>query len=101
MALILLVPERLATVWTRMRINAMRHQNSVFHDLLKRVPWDAFERLVSEYSADRRVRRLSTKEQLGHHSDGLAARHCCIEDAETAKYETHVSCQNFRRIESL
>ena len=42
----------------------MRHQNSVFHDLLKRVPWDAFERLVSEYSADRRVRRLSTKEQL-------------------------------------
>ncbi|NIA72543.1 IS4 family transposase [Pelagibius litoralis] len=42
----------------------MRHHNSVFHDLLKRVPWDAFERLVAEHGADYRVRRLSTKSQL-------------------------------------
>lgn len=42
----------------------MRHQNSVFHDLLKRVPWGAFERLVGEHGADHRVRRLSTKSQL-------------------------------------
>lgn len=42
----------------------MRHQNSVFHDLMKRVPWDAFERLVAEHGADWRVRRLSTKDQL-------------------------------------
>jgi hypothetical protein len=42
----------------------VRHQNSVFHDLLKRVPWGAFERLVAEHGADRRVRRLSTKSQL-------------------------------------
>lgn len=39
----------------------MRHQNSVFHDLLKHVPWPVFERLVDEHEADRRVRRLSTK----------------------------------------
>ncbi len=42
----------------------MRHQNSVFHDLLKRVPWAAFERLVGEQEADKHVRRLSTKSQF-------------------------------------
>jgi hypothetical protein len=42
----------------------MRHKNSVLHDLLKRIPWAAFERLVEEHGADRRVRRLSTKNQL-------------------------------------
>jgi len=42
----------------------VRHQNSVFHDLLKRVPWATFERLVAQHGADRRVRRLSTKDQL-------------------------------------
>lgn len=42
----------------------MRHQNSVFHDLLKRVPWDEFERLVASEGSDHRVRRLSTKNQL-------------------------------------
>ncbi len=42
----------------------MQHQNSVFHDLLKRVPWDAFDRLVCEHGADWRTRRLSTKDQF-------------------------------------
>ena len=42
----------------------MRHQNSVFHDLLKQVPWAEFERLVKEHRADRRVRRLPTKSQF-------------------------------------
>ena len=42
----------------------MRHHNSVFHGLLKHVPWAAFERLVDEHDADRRVRRLTTKSQL-------------------------------------
>ena len=42
----------------------MRHQNSVFHDVLKHLPWDAFERLVTEHGADRGVRRLSTKDQF-------------------------------------
>ena len=42
----------------------MRHDNSVFHDLLKRIPWTAFERLVEEHQADKHVRRLSTKSQL-------------------------------------
>lgn len=42
----------------------MRHQNSVLHDVLKRIPWDVFERLVEEHGSDWRVRRLSTKDQL-------------------------------------
>lgn len=42
----------------------MRHHNSVFHDLLKRIPWALFDRLVAEHKADHRVRRLSTKTQL-------------------------------------
>jgi IS4 transposase len=42
----------------------MRHQNSVFHELSKHIPWAAFDRLVDEHGADRRVRRLSTRSQL-------------------------------------
>ena len=42
----------------------MRHHNSVFHDLLKRVPWGEFERLTKEYGADHRGRRLSSKSQF-------------------------------------
>jgi hypothetical protein len=42
----------------------VRHHNSVFHDLLKRVPWDKFERLTKEHGADHRIRRLPTKSQF-------------------------------------
>ncbi len=42
----------------------MPRHNSVFHDLLKHVPWDAFDRLVGEHGADWRVRRLRTKDQF-------------------------------------
>lgn len=42
----------------------MLHQNSVFHDLVKRVPWGEFERLVGAHNADKHVRRLSTKSQF-------------------------------------
>jgi IS4 transposase len=42
----------------------MRHQNSVFHGVLKHLPWHRFERLVDEYAADKHVRRLTTKSQL-------------------------------------
>lgn len=57
----------------------MRHQNSVFHDLLKQVPWDVFDRLVDEHGADRRVRRLPTKSQFiallyGQFSGALSLR---------------------------
>lgn len=42
----------------------MPHHNSVLHDLLKRIPWDAFDALVGEHGADKHVRRLSTRSQL-------------------------------------
>jgi len=42
----------------------VRHHNSVFHDLLKRVPWDEFERLTTDHGADHRIRRLPTKSQF-------------------------------------
>jgi hypothetical protein len=64
MALILLGSKRLATFWTRKRINTMRHDNSVLHQILKHIPWAEFERLVEERHADKHVRRLTTKGQL-------------------------------------
>ena len=42
----------------------MLHQNSVFHSVLKHLPWHRFERLVDEHAADKHVRRLPTKNQL-------------------------------------
>ena len=42
----------------------MRHQNSVFHAVLKHLPWGEFERLVEAHGADRRQRGFSAKRQL-------------------------------------
>jgi IS4 transposase len=42
----------------------MRHHNSVFHSVLKHVPWHRFDRLVDEHQADKHVRSLTTKSQL-------------------------------------
>ena len=42
----------------------MRHHNSVFHQLLKHLPWEEFDALVKEHRADAWVRRLTTKSQF-------------------------------------
>jgi len=42
----------------------MQHHNSVFHDLLKRIPWSRFDDLVKSHGTDKHVRRLSTKSQF-------------------------------------
>ena len=42
----------------------MRHQNSVFHDVLKLIPWTAFDRLVEEHGTDELVRKFKTRHQL-------------------------------------
>ena len=42
----------------------MLHQNSVFHSVLKHVPWHALERSVDKHGADDRSRGLTTKRQL-------------------------------------
>jgi hypothetical protein len=42
----------------------VRHQNTVFHDLLKLVPWGEFERLVDAHGADQRQRGFTAKTHL-------------------------------------
>jgi len=42
----------------------VRHENSVFHDLLKQIPWSRFDARVTAYQADARVRCLSTKSRF-------------------------------------
>lgn len=64
MTLILLRLDRLATVRDTEGVNVMRHHNSVFHGVLKHVPWHEFDRLVELYGADHRVRHLTTKSQF-------------------------------------
>jgi IS4 transposase len=51
-ALILLEFSELRINWTRERIKAVRHQNIVFHGILKQIPWAALDRLVEQYDAD-------------------------------------------------
>jgi transposase len=64
MAWILLRFERSPTFETRKRIRAMRHHNTVFHSVLKLIGWSEFERLVDQYGANKRVRQLTTQNQL-------------------------------------
>ena len=61
MAWILLCFDVLPTIETRKEIHAMRHQNSVFHSLLKHVPWDKFDRIVEAHRADELARKLNAK----------------------------------------
>lgn len=42
----------------------MRHQNSVFHSLLKYLPWGCVERSVEKHGADKLSRALDTKRHL-------------------------------------
>ena len=42
----------------------MRFRNTVFHDILKLVPWTAFDRLVGEYRTDALARSFTTRHQL-------------------------------------
>jgi IS4 transposase len=64
MAWILLRFERLAAFETREGDHAMRHQNSVFHGLLKHLPWHKLEQLVEKHGADELARTLTTKRHL-------------------------------------
>lgn len=69
---------------------AMRHHNTVFHSLLKLVPWRVLDRLVDRYQADRRVRRLSTRNQF------VAMLYAQLSDAQSlraieASFESHTT----------
>src|SRR6266851_699014 len=45
-------------------INAVRHQNIVFHGLLKHIPWSTLDQLVDQYKADWDRRGLKTRAHL-------------------------------------
>ncbi len=42
----------------------MQHENSVFHQLTKTIPWHLFDQLVDKHKSDFRVRRLDSKSQF-------------------------------------
>jgi hypothetical protein len=48
----------------RKRISAVPHQNIVFHDLLKQIPWAKFDLLVEQHNADWDDRVVKTKAHL-------------------------------------
>jgi hypothetical protein len=92
----------LPTIWTREGINAMRHQNSVFHRLSKHIPAAMLERLVEKHGADRRVRRLSTKSQLMALLYGQLAGACSLREIEAALQSHrarlyHLGCRRVSR----
>ena len=90
MALILLSSERFATFWTWKEANAMRHENSVFHQVLQRVPWSAFEALVEEHQSDKHVRRLSTKSQFVAMLYGQLCGAASLREIETGLQSCHL-----------
>jgi hypothetical protein len=64
MAWILLRFEHSPMFATRKESHAMRHHNTVFHTVLKLVPWQALDRLVKQTKANKKVRRLTTQNQF-------------------------------------
>ncbi len=62
----------------------MPHQNTVFRDLLKLLPWHRFERLVEEHDADARVRRLTSKGQFLALLYGQLSGACSLREIVTA-----------------
>jgi hypothetical protein len=62
--LILFGSSWLRIIWTPKRIDAVQHQNIVFHGLLKHIPWAVFDRLVEQHNADWDDRVVKTKAHL-------------------------------------
>ena len=75
---------------TRRGVNAMRHHNSVFHGVLKHLPWPEFERLTAAHRTDLRVRRLTTKSQLVALLYGQLAGAASLRDIVTG-LQSHVA----------
>jgi Transposase DDE domain/Domain of unknown function (DUF4372) len=63
-ALILFDSSELRIIWTRTGSNAVRHQNIVFHAILKFVPLAVLDRLVEQHNADWDARVMKTKAHL-------------------------------------
>jgi hypothetical protein len=50
--------------WTREGINAVRHQNIVFYELLKHLPWAAVDEREQQHNPDWDPRGLAVKAHL-------------------------------------
>ena len=55
----------------------MLHQNSVFHSLLKHVPWSELEQIVEKYGSDELARELTTRRHLIALLYGQFSGWCC------------------------
>jgi IS4 transposase len=93
MAWILLHFERLAAFETQKEDHAMLHQNSVFHSLLKHVPWHRLEQIAEHQGADVLSRTLTTKRHFiallyGQFSGAMSLREIVtgMESHETRLY---------------
>src|SRR5947209_20169722 len=63
-ALILLDSRSLRINWTRERTKAVQYQNTVFHGVLKHIPWAVVDRLAEQHEGDRDRRPLGAKAAL-------------------------------------
>jgi hypothetical protein len=102
MTLILLDSERFAPFWTQKEVNAMRHQNTVLHQILQYVPWTTFDALVEKHGSDKHIRRLTTQSQFVamlyaqlSGAAGLREIETGLESCRTRLY--HVGAQPARR----
>ena len=62
----------------------MRHHNTVFHDLLKLIPWKVFDQLVDRHGSDELVRKFKTRHQLIALLFGQLAGAASLREIETA-----------------
>ena len=62
----------------------MRHRNSVFHDLLKLVPWAAFDGLVGEHGADEGTRSFTSRQHLTALLFAQLSGACSLREIEAA-----------------
>ena len=68
----------------------MRHQNTVFHGLLKFIPWSLFDQLVDKHEMDFGVRTLTTRTQFVAMLFGQLAGSISLRDLVTS-LESHAT----------
>jgi len=90
MAWILLGFDRSPTVWTQKKDHTMPHHNTVFHSILKLVPWSVMDRNVDRFCANKHVRRLTTQNQFAALLYGQLAGVESLRAIE-AGFESHAS----------
>jgi IS4 transposase len=73
-----------ATQLDMKRISAVPHMNTVFRDILKLVPWAAFDELVKKHGSDELVRSFTTKRQLLALLYGQLSGACSLRDIEAS-----------------